>query len=295
MAIPRSLLPDLTHLTERLAKSLPWLDDAAEGFHGALDPLLGENGSPLVKDALYGTWLGHPLHPMMTDLPIGFWTSSMALDLLGMEEGADLTLKLGTVSALGAAITGFAQWHDLQNMETPKRLGALHAVLNIWATASYGVSWLLRENDARGAARVFSTAGFALASASGMIGGELSFRLGIGVNRVAFEEPAEEWVSIGALADFEDGALRRVEQDDVEPLVVLRQGNEVYAASATCTHVGGPMDEGERDGTCVTCPWHGSQFDLRDGKVIHGPATAPLYAYETRISGDSVEVRVIAA
>jgi nitrite reductase/ring-hydroxylating ferredoxin subunit/uncharacterized membrane protein len=295
MAISRSMLPDITHLSERIAGSLPWLDSAAEALHSAFDPILGQDGNPTVKDALYGTWLGHPLHPLMTDLPIGFWTSSMVLDLLGMEEGADLTLKLGTVSALGAAVTGVAQWHDLQEMETPKRLGTLHAMLNVAATASYGMSWVLRDKDARGTARLFSTTGFMLASVSGMIGGDLSFRLGIGVSRVAFEEPSGEWVSIGPLSDFEDGALRRVEQDELEPLVVLREGDSVFAASATCTHVGGPMDEGERDGTCVTCPWHGSQFDLRDGRVIHGPATSPLYAYETRIIGDKVEVRVQAA
>ena len=66
------------------------------------------------------------------------------------------------------------------------------------------------------------------------------------------------------------------------------------AAAATCTHVGGPLDEGERDGTCVQCPWHGSVFDLRDGRVIHGPATSPIRAYETRISeSGQVEVRPV--
>jgi nitrite reductase/ring-hydroxylating ferredoxin subunit/uncharacterized membrane protein len=295
MAIPRSLFPDLTHLSERVANSLPWLDSAAGALHSTFDPILGEGGNSTVKDALYGTWLGHPLHPMMTDLPIGFWTSSMVLDLLGMEEGADLTLKLGTLSALGTAVTGVAQWHDLQEMETPKRLGTLHAALNVAATASYGLSWMLRSKDSRGTAQVFSTVGFMLASVSGMIGGDLSYRLGIGVSRVAFEEPSGEWVSIGALADFEDGQLKRIEQNDIEPIVVLRDGDTVIAASATCSHVGGPLDEGERDGTCVTCPWHGSEFDLRDGRVIHGPATSPLHAYETRVTGDQVEIRVIAA
>ena len=107
-------------------------------MHAVNDAILGENGSPPLKDALYGTWLGHPFHPLMTDLPIGFWTSSAVLDLAGEERASDLMLGFGTVSALGAAATGFAQWHDVQEMEAPRRLGTLHAMLNVSATACYG-------------------------------------------------------------------------------------------------------------------------------------------------------------
>jgi nitrite reductase/ring-hydroxylating ferredoxin subunit/uncharacterized membrane protein len=292
MVIARRTRLDLTNVSDRLVDSLPGLDKAASTLHAAFDPLLGAKGIPLVKDALYGTWLGHPLHPVMTDIPIGFWTSSMVLDVAGRKKSADLMLKLGTVSALGTALSGMAQWHDLQEMKAPRRLGALHAILNVAATASYGVSWLLRDQKSRQAGIVFSTAGFTLASASGMLGGDLAYRLGIGVSRDAFAEPRGKWTAVIALEELEAGTPRRVTPKRGESLVLLRDGEAIYAAAATCTHVGGPLDEGTVDGACITCPWHGSVFDLRDGHVIHGPASSPIRAYETRVSETGqVEVR----
>jgi len=290
MAIANRTRLNLASLSEHLAAGMPWLDDVAKRMHAAWNPLFGPKGPAGVKDALYGTWMGHPLHPMMTDLPIGFWTTSAMLDAAGIERGADLSLKLGTVTALGTAVTGYAQWHDLQNLEAPRRLGTLHAMLNITATALYGASWLLRTRGDRGTGVALSTTGLAIVAVSGLIGGDLSYKLGIGVSRVAFNEPADEWTAVIGVGELEEGALTRVEHGD-DPLVLLKQGDTVYAASATCTHVGGPLDEGELSGTCVICPWHGSQFDLADGRVIHGPATSPLHAYETRLTDGQVEIR----
>ncbi len=135
-------------LTDRLV-ALPWLDKVAASLHRTFDPLLGENGPALVKDALNGTWLGHPVHPALTDIPVGCWTSSMILDIAGAQRGADITLKVGTIGALSAAITGAAQWQDLQEMKAPRRLGALHAVLNVTATGCYAASWVLRNKGFR--------------------------------------------------------------------------------------------------------------------------------------------------
>lgn len=290
MAIARQPRFNLANLSEHLVSSMPWLDDVAEKMHAAWDPLFGADGPATIKDALYGTWLGHPLHPVLTDLPIGFWTSSAVLDAAGMQRGADITVKLGTLSALATAVTGYAQWHDLQNMEAPRRLGTLHATLNVAATVCYGASWMLRDRGARTPGLVMSTSGLAIASVAGLLGGDLAYKLGIGVSRVAFEEPAADWTAVIGVDDLEEGALTRVEHGE-DPLVLLKDGETIYAASATCTHVGGPLDEGELSGTCVTCPWHGSEFDLRDGRVIHGPATTPIHAYETRVMEGQVEVR----
>jgi len=285
---------NLSDFSERLSASMPWLDKPAGILHKLYEPMFGENGIPALKDALYGTWLGHALHPAVTDIPIGCWTSSLILDLAGMEKGADITLKAGTIGALGAALTGAAQWQDLQELEEPRRLGTLHALMNVAATACYGVSWVLRDRGARPAGIALSLTGYGLASASAMIGGDLSYRLGIGVSRVAFDEPSPEWrdaLPLGALAD---SALTRVEVDG-EAIVLVKDGERIFAASATCTHVGGPLDEGERNGTCVTCPWHGSEFDLRDGRVVHGPATSPLHAYRTRVRNGTVQIGPLAS
>ena len=76
------------------------------------------------------------------------------------------------------------------------------------------------------------------------------------------------------------------------PIVLLKRGEQILALSGTCSHWGGPLAEGELvDGVCVECPWHGSQFDLRDGSVRRGPATAPAPVFETRLREGRVEVR----
>jgi hypothetical protein len=102
MVLTRLLQKTFAGFAERVGASSA-LDPVAARLHALAEPVFGSEGNQSLKDALYGTWLGHPLHPAMTDLPIGFWTSSFVLDLAGMERGADITLKLGTVSALGTA------------------------------------------------------------------------------------------------------------------------------------------------------------------------------------------------
>jgi len=281
---------NVQHMLSRLSESMPWLDKQAETLHGALEPVFGPDAPSGVKDALYGVWMGHPLHPAVTDVPIGAWTASAALDLLGHERSADAMLKLGVLGGVASAVTGAAQWFDLQNLEEPRRLGSLHASLNSAALGLYGVSWVLRSRGQRDAGIATAMTGYAIASASAWIGGHLSYALGIGVSRNAFEEPVADWTDVATFEELPDGQLTRVEAGGA-PVVLLRDGSAIYAASAVCTHVGGPLDEGERNGTCVTCPWHGSEFDLRDGTVIHGPATTPLHAYETRVEGGSVQIR----
>jgi nitrite reductase/ring-hydroxylating ferredoxin subunit/uncharacterized membrane protein len=290
MPLTRLLQKSFTGFAERVG-AMPRLDPVAARLHAFTNPVFGAEGNQALKDALYGTWLGHPLHPVMTDLPIGFWTSSFVLDLTGMQRGADLTLKLGTVSALGAAATGYAQWHDLQEMEEPRRIGTLHAMLNIAATGSYALSWILRDTGHRRAGYIASTAGVSLASLGGLLGGDLAYRLGIGVNRGAFEELPAEWTAVAILADLPNGELVRLEDTSV-PLIALRTDDGVLVTAALCTHVGAPLDEGDLDGTCVTCPWHGSVFELKDGAVIHGPATTPLESLESRVREGLVEVRI---
>ena len=274
----------------KISSTFPALDQVATKLKSIVDPVFGEKGSHQIKDALYGVWLGHPLHPAVTDIPIGCWTSTLVFDIVGYEKAADLSLKLGTISALGAAATGFAQWFDLQEMEEPRRLGALHAVANIAATGLYATSWMLRQRGDRSMGILISTAGFGLASASAWLGGDLSFRLGIGVSRTAFEEPSAKWVDAIEESKLTDGKLVRAEVDGVA-IVLLKQSENIHAISATCTHVGAPLDEGSVENACVTCPWHGSVFDMTSGEVVHGPASHAAQAYATRVEKQQVQVR----
>lgn len=282
----------MQHVLSRLSESMPWLDKSAKKLHEASAPVFGPEAPSAIKDALYGTWLGHPLHPSITDVPVGSWTATAMFDLLGYERAADAALKLGVLGAMGSAVTGVAQWFDLQNMEEPRRLGTLHALLNSGALTLYLASWALRSNDKRGAGVATALAGYGIASTSAWIGGHLSFKLGIGVSNVAFQDSPEDWTDVAAFDEVPDGQLTRIEMKD-SPVVLLREGTRIYAGSATCTHVGGPLDEGDFDGTCVTCPWHGSVFDLRDGRVVHGPATSTIQAYETRVENGTVQIRAL--
>lgn len=277
-------------LENELANRLPWLDGVAATMEQAFAPVLGEDAPRGPRDLLYGTWLGHPLHAAVVAVPVGSWSATMVFDLMGEERAADLCLGLGLASAVGAAATGAAQWQDATSQKKPRRLGALHALLNVAATTLMAGSWVQRKRGARGAGIALSTAGLGIAAASAWLGGELAYVLGIGVDHAAFEQPPTKWTDVGALADLQDGKPLRVEADGA-PVMLLRQGEDIRAVGATCPHLSGPLDEGTIDGETVTCPWHGSVFSLNDGALVHGPAVTPIAAYEVRVENGQVAIR----
>ena len=278
-------------ISDRIVEATPWLDGVAEKMKAAYAPFAGEQAPRPLKDALVGTWLGHPLHPALVTLPIGFWTSTLALDLAGEEKAADLMLGLGLLSSVSAVATGAAQWMDATKNDKPRRLGALHAMLNGVATGLYGASFVCRKTGARGAGFALSTAGYGVLQAGGWLGGDLAYDLGLGVDHTAFDKPPADWTDALAFDDLQDGTPKRVELDGAA-VMLLKRGDEILAAGAVCPHLGGPLDEGEIDGDDVTCPWHGSVFCLRDGALLHGPATAPIASYDVRVQNGRVEVKV---
>jgi nitrite reductase/ring-hydroxylating ferredoxin subunit/uncharacterized membrane protein len=282
--------PEKIGLGYKVSKGMPWLDTVAATMQQAFEPVLGQDAPRGPRDFLYGTWLGHSLHAAVITVPVGAWSASMVFDLLGEERAADLTLGLGLVGAAGAAVTGPAQWQDATNDEAPRRLGALHALLNAAATGLMAGSWLLRRQGQRGFGVTLSTLGLGVNIASAWLGGELAYELGIGVNHAAFEKPPTKWTDVAAVRGLVDGKPRRVEVDGT-PVLLLRQGDRIRAIGATCPHLGGPLDEGSIEGDTVTCPWHGSVFSLDDGSLIHGPAMMPVAAYEVRVEDGRVAIR----
>ena len=90
-------------------------------------------------------------------------------------------------------------------------------------------------------------------------------------------------------SEVQDGARRAVEADGVPVLVSRSEGGKVCAIANTCTHMGGPLNEGEREGNVVTCSWHGSEFDLCSGEVLRGPAREPEQRFETRVREGKIE------
>ncbi|WP_418606824.1 Rieske (2Fe-2S) protein [Georgenia sp. SUBG003] len=110
------------------------------------------------------------------------------------------------------------------------------------------------------------------------------------VNRNADRTPRpREWKDAAAVSDLDGGTLR-VEVSG-QPVLLTRHDGELYATGAVCSHMGGPLEEGEIEDGCVVCPWHGSHFRLADGEVERGPATVGILSYDVRVSGDRVEVR----
>jgi nitrite reductase/ring-hydroxylating ferredoxin subunit/uncharacterized membrane protein len=279
-----------TKRADRLASSMPWLDQVAGALHQLFDPVVGQKAPRGLKDTLVGTWLGHPLHPAVVALPIGAWATAFALDLAGEESAADLAIGLGLSGALASAVTGAAQWEDATNDEKPRRLGALHATLNISATTFYAASLAMRKSGARSAGFALSLAGLGFVAAAGQLGGELSYDLGLGVDHTTFEQPPEKWTDVLAESDLVEGKLVAAKAKNV-PIMLIKKEDGVSAFSSTCPHLGGPLAKGTIDGDTVTCPWHGSVFSLTDGHLMHGPATAPITSYEVRIKSGRVEIR----
>jgi nitrite reductase/ring-hydroxylating ferredoxin subunit/uncharacterized membrane protein len=247
-----------------------------------------------VKDALSGTWLGHALHPLLTDLPIGTWTSAVLLDWLGgraTEDAADRLIALGLAFSVPTSVTGMTEWADAEPAsEEVRRVGAVHAAANVGATALFGASLAARKRGARGAGRLLALAGAGVLAASGHLGGHLAYATGVGVDQTAFEDPPDAWTAAMRESDLPEGASRYAEVAGVGVMVARYQG-EVYALSNRCVHRGGPLDEGELADGCVTCPLHGSTFRLADGAIERGPAAYPQPAWEVRVREGVIELK----
>ena len=244
-----------------------------------------------VKDTLSGTWLGHPLHPLLTDLPIGCWTSAMALDVLGGKRGragAQSLVALGIVSVLPTAASGLSDWSD--TIGEDRRLGFAHASMNTVAVTFYGLSWLARRRGNHGKGVLLGLVGGAAVTTSAYIGGHLAWRRGVNVDRHAFQHVAHDWVDVAADTDLAEGKMAAVPAGD-DTVLLVRQGGVIVAISDVCGHAGGPLHEGDLADGCVTCPWHGSVFRVEGGAVVHGPATGPQPAYEVRVAAGRVSVR----
>ena len=248
-----------------------------------------------VKNFLHGTWFGHPLHPALTDVPVGAWTVALVCDALDARgdrgrwsRQADGAIGLGIAGAVAAAAAGLTDWTALDG--TPRRTGLVHAALNTLALGLYTGSLVLRRRGARHGGRRLAGAGFGVLLVSAYLGGRLVYRDRIGVDHAQREEP-ERFGRALPEAELHEGQPRRVEVGGVS-IVLVRQHGRVYALGERCAHLGGPLSEGElRDDASLVCPWHGSRFSLRDGRVLDGPATLPQPCFEARVHDGYVEVR----
>ncbi len=277
----------LRELVRRIERFAP-LDKVAS----PLASLVGKAVGPRrVRNLLSGTKLGHPVHPMLTDLPIGAWSMSTLLDAVGgisAEPAADLLVGAGILSAIPTAMTGLNDWSDTIGGE--RRIGTVHAGANVAALGLYLASLVARRGGRRGRGKLLGLAGFGVLMAGGYLGGHLSFAKAVNVNHTIFEHRPQEWTPVLADAELGEGEHRRVSADGALVLLVREKG-QLHALANTCSHAGGPLDEGEFVDGCVVCPWHASTFRLTDGSIVRGPASIPQPAYQTRVSDGKIEVR----
>ncbi|MFL6451635.1 MAG: Rieske 2Fe-2S domain-containing protein [Bryobacteraceae bacterium] len=255
----------------------------------------GERGQT-VKNALHGVWLGHPLHPAITDVPVGSWTVAAALDLLEIrgdsnyQSGADFAVLLGLLTAVPAAITGATDWSDTQGK--PQRVGAVHGMLNLGAATLYAGSLAARRAERRGIGKALGFLGFGLVLISAYLGGELSYTRRVGVNHapdVDEELPKEYTVAI-AESELVQGEPKKVNVAGTD-VFFLKTATKLYALANKCSHMGGPLAEGKVEGDSVICPWHGSRFCLGDGRVEDGPATNNQPVFDVKIEAGNVLIR----
>jgi nitrite reductase/ring-hydroxylating ferredoxin subunit/uncharacterized membrane protein len=290
MSNARAARPRLHCLSERIG-AVASLDGPAEAVAQWVRGVVPRGP---VKDTLSGTPLGHAIHPLLTDLPIGTWTSSLILDLFGGREARPASRRLiaaGVLASLPTAVTGLNDWADTTPADdTVRRIGAVHAVANVTALALYSASLAARSQDRHGRGVALGLAGLGALTVGGQLGGHLSYSKAVGVDQTAFENGPEEWTEVLDDAKLAEGALQQAEAGG-EAIVLTRRRGAVYALADTCAHRGGSLAEGELVGDCVQCPLHGSQFRLTDGSVERGPSAYPQPVYEVRVADGRIAVR----
>jgi nitrite reductase/ring-hydroxylating ferredoxin subunit/uncharacterized membrane protein len=277
-----------------------WLGEAGD----AIQPVIikafkagGETGQK-IKNFLHGTWLGHPLHPVLTDVPIGSWTVAAVLDgieLAGNDDyksGADAAIAIGITGALASAVTGLTDWTGTTKKR--RKVGLMHGLLNLTATGLYVTSLILRQRkDSRGAAITFAMIGYGVTTAAAYLGGNLVYGEQTGVDHTATAaEYPKDFVAVLPESELVENKMRCVKAGEI-PVLLVRQNGNIYAIANTCSHLGGPLAEGKLFDDCtVKCPWHGSVFSLEDGSVVNGPATEPEPKFDVRVHEGQIEVKL---
>ena len=289
---------NLSDMVEQAVVAVPGLGKFGMALSNELHSIVtGSDLARRIADFLHGTWMGHPLHPVLTDIVVGSWSLAAVADGLALatgsetlEESADALIVAGLLAAVPTAITGLADYSGIYEDAVPT--ATAHAIGNDIGVSFYLGSLFARRRGRRGLGVVLSLIGYAVMGLSASLGGALVFRQKVGVNHTPDIEPTEQWKAALADSELPAGVMKRVKVGN-DKVVLLRHDNRLYAMSAVCSHAGGPLEGGTLEDTCVTCPWHHSVFDFRNGHVVHGPATIPQRRYETRIRDGQIEVRPI--
>jgi len=272
----------------------PALDQIAEPLGAAVRNAFAAGGAlgQQAKNALHGVWLEHPLHPVFTDVPIGAWTTALALDCSangdrGMRRASTFALGVGLLGALGAAVTGLTDWSETQGES--RRTGLVHGLMNIAATSLVAAAYLQRKSNSRATGRACAWSGYGIALASAYLGGDLVYAQRVGVTHADVEAP-EEFTAVAQSGTLAENSMTRARAGDADVLLA-RQHGRVCALIHSCAHLGGPLSEGTLKDGSVVCPWHGSEFALDDGRVLNGPSTHNQPCLPARERDGRIEVK----
>ena len=275
---------------------LGWLRTLSDWLTAGLGPVRERHQDNLVVELLHGgRWVGHPLHPALSDLPIGLWAGVMVLDVTDRDpaprrgiDAAGMLSAAGILAAGATALTGLTDWTVSNDQD--RRVGLFHGLLNTAALGLQGASLGTRMSGHRGTARALGAASLTVTAAAGYLGGHLVFTKGVMVNRVAWAIGPRRWTRALQEADLPDGSPTAVEAEGRQ-IMLYRHGGSLYAIDNICSHAGGLLSRGPVAHLTVTCPLHGSRFALTDGCVSRGPASQPQPVLPTRIRNGWIEVR----
>ena len=255
-----------------------WAKPFGDWLHGIVAAIFGRIRP--IRDFFAGTWLGHPLHALITDVPIGALTVSIILDLIGYPAAADVALALGILTMLAAALAGFA---DYSTTDGRARVRAtIHSVLILISLVLFAVSLAIRTTGPtnRAGPIVLSIVGYLVLAGGAFVGGDVAYLLGNMVDRHAWRSTGTKWqpLDVGEVAE---GVLVKARLG-IQDLVLVRTDNAILALHDQCAHAGGPLHEGTLSGGVVECPWHGSRFELATGRRRSGPTVYDQPTYEVR-------------
>jgi nitrite reductase/ring-hydroxylating ferredoxin subunit/uncharacterized membrane protein len=248
----------------------------------------------------------HPLHPILVSLPIGLWIAALVFEVVGRDSpdlwaAAFYSVIGGCVGAALAAVPGFLDWLTVvPPNSSAKQRGLVHGGLNALNLLLFiYIAYRLGSPDARpdGVTVFLMVAGVIVLGIAGWLGGTLVYRNQIGIDhRYANAGKFKSRI----LADWSKPVCNQSELGDGQMLLAIVGHERVavgrcpegyFAFSDHCTHMGGPLSDGALVGCTVQCPWHGSQFDIRSGRVVAGPAQAKIVTHSVEVRSGEVYVQ----
>lgn len=226
---------------------MDWMQPLEEGLQKAIHAAFAGGGSSgqKAKNFLHGTWIGHRLHVILTDVPIGAWTAATVFDSLDSatarnhwQVAADSAIAVGLVGAAAAAVAGLTDWQDTD--PPARRIGLTHGLLNVGGVTLFTASLLMRKRKRRRAGLTLSILGYAVATLAARLGGNMGYGHRVGVDHTAGQELPKDFVRVLSDPELIEGQPRRADFQGV-PILLLRRGGRIFALAETCSHMGGPL------------------------------------------------------